>query len=68
MNSNGLLEIIEAKYSALEIYFDERTRRIWGAVEARSLGRGGMSRVSEATGMSRATLQLGMKEIYLVRG
>jgi transposase len=63
MNSDGRLEIIEAKYSALEIYFDERTRRIWGAVEARSLGRGGMSRVSEATGMSRATLHLGMKEL-----
>ena len=63
MNSDELLEIIEAKYSALEIYFDERTRRIWGAVEARSLGRGGMSRVSEATGMSRSTLHLGMKEL-----
>lgn len=63
MNSDELLETIEAKYSALEHYFDERTRRIWGAVEARSLGRGGMSRVSEATGMSRTTLRLGMQQL-----
>jgi transposase len=63
MNPDDLLEIIEAKYSALEPYFDERTRRIWGAVEARALGHGGMSRVSEATGMSRNTLRLGMREL-----
>lgn len=63
MNPDNLLEIIEAKYSALEPYLDERTRRIWGAAEARALGRGGMSRVSEATGMSRATLRSGMEAI-----
>jgi transposase len=63
MNSDELLEIIEAKYSALEAYFDERTRRIWGAVEARSLGRGGITRVSKATGMSRSTIRLGMVEL-----
>jgi transposase len=63
MNSDELLEVIEAKYSALEIYFDERTRRIWGAVEARSLGHGGITRVSQATGMSRSTIRLGMVEL-----
>lgn len=66
MNSDELLEIIEAKYAALEVYFDERTRRIWGAVEARSLGRGGISRVSEATGMSRSTIRLGLMELEQV--
>lgn len=51
MSQAELLETIEAKYATLSPYMDERTRRIWAAVEARSLGWGGVSRVAEATGM-----------------
>jgi len=51
----GPAESIKAKFAALEPLLDERTRRIWAAVEAQALGRGGISRVAEATGMSRCT-------------
>ncbi len=36
---------------------DERGRRRWAGVEASAIGRGGISRVAEATGLSRATVR-----------
>lgn len=63
MSQAELLETIEAKYATLSPYMDERTRRIWAAVEAQSLGWGGVSRVAEATGMSRATIYAGVQEL-----
>jgi len=38
----------------------ERARRRWAAVAAQALGWGGVTRVAEATGLSRATMQAGM--------
>jgi hypothetical protein len=38
---------------------DERARRLWAAVEARAIGRGGISQVAEATRLSRATIRAG---------
>lgn len=55
--------ILATKYEAIAPYLDERTRRIWAAVEANALGWGGVSRVSEATGMSRDTIRVGLKEL-----
>ena len=63
MSQAELLETIEAKYATLSPYLDERTRRIWAAVEAMNMGWGGVSRVAEATGMSRATIYAGMQEL-----
>ena len=42
---------------------DERQRRLWVAVEARVLGRGGISAVAAATGVSRSTIRVGLAEI-----
>ncbi len=42
---------------------DERQRRLWVAVEARVLGRGGISAVATATGVSRSTIRVGLAEI-----
>jgi hypothetical protein len=42
---------------------DELTKRKWAASEALAIGRGGENRVSEATGISRATIRRGMQEI-----
>ena len=42
---------------------DERTRRQWAAAEAQSYGRGGVSAVSDATGMSRNTIRKGLAEL-----
>ena len=41
----------------------ERTRRRWAAVEAVSLGRGGISVVSAATGLGYSTIQRGIREL-----
>ena len=59
----GPVESIKAKFAALEPLLDERTRRIWAAVEAQALGRGGISRVAEATGLSRTTVRSGLREL-----
>ena len=54
---------IEAKYQALSGRLDEATLRMWAATEARSLGRGGISLVAKATGMSRTTIHAGLTEL-----
>ena len=54
---------ISAKYEQLAPYLNEKTRRIWAATEALSLGRGGISAVASATGLSRATIHTAMGEL-----
>lgn len=54
---------IEAKYKALSGRLDEATLRLWAATEARSLGRGGVSTVAKAIGMSRTTIHAGLAEL-----
>jgi hypothetical protein len=36
-----LVNAIREKYAALEPFLNERTKRLWAAVEAKALGRGG---------------------------
>jgi len=55
--------IIQEKYKALNSILDERGKRIWAAVEARSLQHGGISKVAKATGLSRTTIHVGFKEL-----
>jgi hypothetical protein len=58
-------EAIAAKFLILRPLLDERARRMGAAVEARALGRGGMRRVAEATGLSRVTMRAGLQELAL---
>jgi transposase len=60
---NTATQVIRAKYTSLEPLFDERTRRLWAAAEARAIGRGGITRVAEATGLSRVTIRAGLNEL-----
>ena len=60
---HAITQAIEAKFTVLQPCLDERTRRLWAAVEARAIGRGGISRVAEATGLSRVTIRAGMHEL-----
>ena len=60
---HAVTQVVQAKFVALEPLLDERTRRRWAAAEARAIGRGGIARVAEATGMSRTTIQAGIKEL-----
>jgi hypothetical protein len=57
------LETIKSKYEALRPVMNERVLRLWAAVEARSLGRGGTSRVAAATGLSRQRIADGRREL-----
>jgi AcrR family transcriptional regulator len=50
---------IAEKYELIKPYLNERTRRIWAATEALAIGRGGVSQVSRATGLSRTTVYEG---------
>src|SRR3972149_3025297 len=56
---------IRRKYRSLNVELDERRRRQWAAAEARELGWGGVSRVAEATGLSRTTITTGLRELTL---
>jgi len=54
---------IQEKYNALRSIFNERTRRLWAAAEARSLPYGGISVVASVTGLSRTTILSGINEL-----
>ena len=58
-----VVEWIREKYHALVEDLDERGRRRWAAAEARSLGRGGIASVAEATGISDRTIRNGILEL-----
>jgi hypothetical protein len=44
---------ITARYEALKTLLDERSRRLLAAAESQAVGKGGISVVSKATGISR---------------
>jgi len=54
---------IRNKYVVIVGDLDERGRRRWAAAEARSLGRGGIAAVAQATGISDRTIRNGVQEI-----
>jgi hypothetical protein len=54
---------LRAKHAALAPVLTERSRRLWAASEARVLGHGGIGLVERATGISRATIQRGLREL-----
>ena len=54
---------IEKKYKELSPILNERGKRIWAATEAASYGKGGVTAVHRATGLSRNTIYSGLKEI-----
>jgi hypothetical protein len=63
MHDAKVTEGIRLKFRALDAVMDERVRRQWAASEARALCWGGVSLVATATGMSRCTIQVGIKEL-----
>ena len=60
---NSMIQAIKAKFAVLAPLLDERTRRLWAAVEARAIGRGGLTHVAEATGLSQTTIRAGFREL-----
>jgi len=55
--------VVANKFRKLASMMNEKLRRRWAACEAMAIGRGGISMVACATGMSRATIRKGIREI-----
>ena len=55
--------LIQKKYKKILPYLNEKQTRIVLAADAESMGRGGLSRVSRLSGISRVTLNIGIKEL-----
>jgi len=54
---------IKARYGVLRPLLDERARRLVVAAESQTAGRGGISAVSRATGVSRQVIRQGIAEL-----
>jgi len=54
---------ITARYEALKPILDERARRLMAAAESQAIGKGGISSVSKATGISRPVIRQGIAEL-----
>jgi len=63
MQDATIVEALRRKFDALVGDLDERGRRRWAAVEARALGRGGVTAVAAATGLSDRTIRTGLGEL-----
>jgi len=59
---------IAARWEGMSSTLDERGRRRWCASEARSHGRGGIAAVARVTGISRRTVDRGLRELELELG
>ncbi|MBA7537722.1 ISAzo13 family transposase ISDpr8 [subsurface metagenome] len=57
------VENIQDKYEQLSFCLNEKSRRLWAATEAKSIGRGGISIVHDATGIDFKTIRKGIKEL-----
>jgi transposase len=57
------IKAIAARYEALKPFLDERTRRLMAAAESQTIGRGGISLVARATGISRPVIRQGIAEL-----
>jgi DNA-binding phage protein len=54
---------IKQRFSQLEAWLDERARRLWAAAESVAHGRGGISLVARASGVSRRAIAVGLAEL-----
>ena len=54
---------IRQRFSKLEGWLDERARRLWAAAESTAHGRGGISLVARASGVSRRAIAAGLAEL-----
>ena len=54
---------IRTRFEKLAWTLDERMRRLFAAAEASTLGRGGIAKVAQATGVSRRAIYVGLEEL-----
>ena len=55
--------VVAEKFDKLQSMMNEKLKRRWAGCEAMAIGRGGISVVSRATGISRATIRKGIREV-----
>jgi len=65
MATTEIVRWIGMKYQGVLPTLTERSRRRWAAVEAQSLGHGGVCAVAAATGLSRTTIYAGLEDMRL---
>jgi transposase len=58
-------KLIKLKYKKILPFLNEKQTRIVLAADAESMGRGGLSKVSKLSGISRVTLNIGIKELRM---
>jgi hypothetical protein len=63
MHDAMIAEGIRRKFVVLEPVLDERSRRQWAGAEAMAVGWGGICMVALATGLSRTTVGVGVREL-----
>jgi len=54
---------LKEKHKTIGPHLDEKTRRLWAATEARSIGWGGIAMVAKVTKMSPITIRAGLQDI-----
>ena len=59
----NIQETLKTKFEQLRPVMDERHCRLWAASEALALGRGGITLVAAATGVSRKRIGVGIREL-----
>ena len=57
------LSEIRSRYDFVKRFFNEKARRLFLASEAKTIGWGGIEKVSRATGVSNDTISKGCKEL-----
>src|SRR5918998_1375349 len=63
MVDSEIIAAVRNKYQALKPVMDEKVQRRWAACEAMTIGWGGITVVSKATGISRPTIRAGIAEV-----
>lgn len=58
-----MVAAVRRKFGRLSWMMNEKLRRRWAACEAMALGRGGVTAVAKATGLSRTTIHRGIAEV-----
>jgi transposase len=63
MAHENIVAMLRGKYRLLDPSLNEKTRRHWAATEAMALGRGGITAVAAACGISRGVVHAGIDEL-----
>ena len=63
MKNTDVIKKLKKKFNLVSVHLNEKTRRIWAAIEAKTLGRFGVTILSAATNLSRSTIYLGIKDL-----